>query len=264
MRRATTPRSGSFARAMLAAIAAICTAALSALGCSGQSGHEDADAGSGRCAQCHMPDYLDAPHHVGVKPTTCGVCHASERWTPTVKRHRWALTGAHARTKCFACHVGTPPKFEDTGDACVDCHLDTLEQHTFPEHLGYPRQCEHCHSTVAWLPATWNGRAIDAAEHEARVRGEAWVAPSAPVAETPDAGMPVDAGSPRARRVVVRRPRPRPTSPTEPTTPPTPPIGEPWLPTPTPVQPQPVPRPAPVTPAPRPAPVDTTTSASRR
>jgi hypothetical protein len=41
------------------------------------------------CAQCHMPEYLDAkdPVHVGVRPTACAVCHVQDAWSPSVFKH---------------------------------------------------------------------------------------------------------------------------------------------------------------------------------
>jgi len=157
---------------------AFSVATLGTLACADQGDRGTRDAGSGRCAECHMPDYLDAPSHAGSNPTTCAVCHTSERWSPDVMRHRWRLTGAHERARCLACHVGTPPVFEGTGDQCVDCHLDAFARNTFPDHLRYSKRCEQCHTSERWMPATWNGRSIDAAEHAARINGQAWVAPS--------------------------------------------------------------------------------------
>lgn len=236
--------------------ASLCAAFLSLSACSDTHAGADVDGGSGACATCHMPEYLGARRHAGVKPTTCGVCHSRERWTPHIKQHRWPLTGAHAEVDCVKCHTGAAPKYEDTASECVDCHLDTFEHETFTEHLGYSRECARCHTTTAWLPATWNGRAIDPAEHAARVSGHAWVPPVVAPVEAPDAGVPPDAGARRRPRVVApRRPRPVPAPGVDPAT-----SGLPE-----PVTPDPV-TPAPVTPPPRPTPVtpDVTTGASRR
>ena len=236
--------------------AGICAALVTLSACSDTHAGADVDGGSGQCATCHMPAYLGARRHAGVKPTTCGVCHTQGAWTPHVKRHGWPLTGAHAEVECFKCHTGATPKYEDTASECVACHLDTFERETFAEHLGYSRECARCHTTTAWLPATWNGRAIDPAEHAARVSGRAWTPPVVAPVEAPDAGVPPDAGAHRRPRVVApRRPRPVPPPGVDPVT-----GGLPEPVTPEPVTPDlitPPPRPTPVTP-------DVTTSASRR
>ena len=116
----------------------VCAAFLSVSACSDMHAGADVDGGSGACATCHMPEYLGARRHAGVKPTTCGVCHSRERWTPHIEQHRWPLTGAHAEVDCVKCHTGAAPKYEDTASECVDCHLDTFEYETFAEHLAPP------------------------------------------------------------------------------------------------------------------------------
>jgi hypothetical protein len=250
-------RAGQRRAAWMMGVVALC-----ASGCVDPSTDGHADGGSGRCATCHMPDYAEARGHVGKKPTTCGVCHSSEGWTPHVLRHRWALTGAHAEADCVDCHHGATPTFEGTKRVCVGCHLDTFQTETFPDHLGYPHECEQCHTTAAWLPATWNGRPIDAAEHAARVNGRAWAEPVSPADATPDAGVRTDGGAHVLRRVVTpRRPtRTRPQVSDLPagavTTPSTVEISPPPPPPPTTTVPPP-PRIPPVVP-------DTVTSASRR
>jgi hypothetical protein len=108
-----------------------------------------------RCATCHMPEYVAAksPVHAGTKPTTCAVCHGSESWHPSRLDHPfWALTGAHQKAGCFACHRGTPPTFHGTSTACVGCHRADFDRSTFPGHAEFPLGCDECHSTGAWKP----------------------------------------------------------------------------------------------------------------
>ena len=113
------------------------------------------DTSSARCASCHMPEYLRARHpvHVDQRPTTCGVCHTETSWRPSVINHPWPLTGAHAHVTCFDCHIGKPPVFEGTSDACVECHRTDFDRSTFPGHSRFPTTCADCHSTNAWTPA---------------------------------------------------------------------------------------------------------------
>ncbi len=104
------------------------------------------------CADCHMSDYRGARHHVGEKPTTCGVCHAQSGWHPTHLDHDFALTGAHATAKCFACHTGSPARFHGTPRECYGCHRADYEK--APRHVDrFPTTCEECHTTDAWKPA---------------------------------------------------------------------------------------------------------------
>lgn len=106
----------------------------------------------GDCVDCHLADYDSAGHHVGVKPTTCVICHQEESWSPSVQRHPWPLTGAHAKPGCFACHTGKPAVFRGTKGACVDCHRDKAEPPPFPGHAKFAATCDECHSTLAWKP----------------------------------------------------------------------------------------------------------------
>ena len=109
------------------------------------------------CVSCHLPEYLSVRHppHANARPTTCAVCHTNDAWSPSVLRHAWPLTGAHARTDCFACHRGRPPVFQGTSAACVDCHLADYDRSTFPGHSSFPTRCAGCHATTAFRPSTW-------------------------------------------------------------------------------------------------------------
>lgn len=110
---------------------------------------------SSRCAACHLDDYraVRRPPHAGAKPTTCGVCHTQQAWSPAVVRHGWPLTGAHAAVPCFRCHDATPPVFEGTPTSCLRCHRADFDRSEFPGHSRFPTTCARCHGTAAWKPA---------------------------------------------------------------------------------------------------------------
>ncbi len=161
---------------------------------------------SGECARCHASDFERARHppHVGVRPTTCGVCHTQLAWSPDVLDHEWELTGAHADATCFDCHVGSPRVFEGTPTECVGCHRDD-ESHTFAAHHTFGTDCASCHTTTAWRPAA----------HPPEPEPE-----PAPMLDAgpPDAGPPARVTRPRTTRPTTTR-----TPTTRPTPPPTPP-----------------------------------------
>jgi hypothetical protein len=104
------------------------------------------------CAKCHMAEFraTKSPPHEGTRPTSCGVCHSQTAWRPSIHEHPWPLTGAHEKTSCLMCHVGTPPKLHGTSKACLACHKADFERG--PEHVvrKFPATCEACHATTAW------------------------------------------------------------------------------------------------------------------
>jgi hypothetical protein len=63
------------------------------------------------------------------------------------KETGFALSGAHGKLACEACHRQPPDEVKLKQD-CLSCHeKDDV-------HLGqYGRQCDRCHSTVSWKGA---------------------------------------------------------------------------------------------------------------
>jgi hypothetical protein len=130
--------------------------------------HKSAGAGkfqglSFQCYSCHARDYqrTTAPSHVSAGfPAACEQCHAIDTWLGArfdhLKVTGYALTGMHATLDCSACHVGG--KYAGTPAACVGCHLKDYQTTTQPNHVasGIPQQCDVCHSTSAWIPASFN------------------------------------------------------------------------------------------------------------
>jgi len=161
---------------------------------------------SGRCAACHLSDYasVERPVHAGVKPTTCGVCHSQDAWQPAILNHSFALTGAHAKADCLACHRGTPPVFQGTASSCVGCHRSDYDRSRFPGHSRFPLTCAECHSTSAWKPALEERK-----PEPAPVDDPAPPAP-APQASVPPARQERPKPAPRAVRTGASAPAPQP------------------------------------------------------
>jgi nitrate/TMAO reductase-like tetraheme cytochrome c subunit len=114
------------------------------------------------CVGCHLTDFQKAsnPNHIALGlPQTCQFCHTTAAWSPASFNHDsvgFPLTGGHAKLQCDQCH--TNGNFNLTTTACVSCHLKDYTNTNNPSHVsaGFPQQCQVCHSTSAWTPATFN------------------------------------------------------------------------------------------------------------
>lgn len=114
------------------------------------------------CVSCHLKDYqgTNNPSHVSAGfPQQCEMCHSTTNWTSAKFNHAatgWPLTGFHATMQCSQCH--TNGNFGLTSRACVSCHLTDYQNTNNPNHVagGFPQQCDVCHSTAAWSPASFN------------------------------------------------------------------------------------------------------------
>jgi len=114
------------------------------------------------CVSCHLKDYqgTNNPNHVTAGfPQQCEVCHSTTNWTSAIFNHAatgWPLTGAHSNVQCTQCH--TNGNYNLTNTACVGCHLKDFQGTNNPSHVsaGFPQQCDVCHNTSAWSPATFN------------------------------------------------------------------------------------------------------------
>ncbi|MBI5505243.1 MAG: cytochrome C [Deltaproteobacteria bacterium] len=97
-----------------------------------------------KCVSCHRRDDV---HH-GRQGTDCKRCHDERGWSRDVlidhNATRFALTGAHARTACLACHRS--PSFKDVALECAGCHQ--------PDALAHKCQrgddCARCHDTTSF------------------------------------------------------------------------------------------------------------------
>jgi NMD protein affecting ribosome stability and mRNA decay len=114
------------------------------------------------CVSCHLTDYqgTKSPNHISSGfPQQCEVCHSTSGWTPATFDHSktgWALTGLHAPVACTLCHTNN--NYSLTTTACVACHLKEYQATTSPNHVsvGFPQQCDVCHTTAGWTLATFN------------------------------------------------------------------------------------------------------------
>jgi hypothetical protein len=114
------------------------------------------------CVSCHLKDFqgTNNPNHTSAGfPQQCEVCHSTANWTSATFNHAttgWPLTGAHTALQCSQCHAGG--NYNITNTACVSCHLKDFQGTSNPNHVsvGFPQQCDVCHSTSVWSPATFN------------------------------------------------------------------------------------------------------------
>jgi hypothetical protein len=100
------------------------------------------------CYSCHAKD--DA--HQGQFGTDCGTCHTTNGWLPATFDHsltKFPLTGAHTSLACSQCHANAV--FTNLPTDCYSCHAKD------DAHNGqFGTDCGTCHSTNAWLPATFD------------------------------------------------------------------------------------------------------------
>jgi hypothetical protein len=115
------------------------------------------------CLSCHTADFQKAiePSHVTLNfPSTCESCHGVDTWYNAKFDHLkftgFALTGAHATLECTACHING--QFQGTPADCYGCHAKDYNTTTAPNHVqsGISEQCQTCHNTTAWIPATFD------------------------------------------------------------------------------------------------------------
>lgn len=114
------------------------------------------------CASCHLATFQKTtnPNHAAVGfPTDCSICHSTTSWQGANFNHAttgFTLTGVHATLACSSCHTGGNLGVSST--SCVSCHLKDFNGTTNPNHVSsnFPQQCEVCHSTSAWQPASFN------------------------------------------------------------------------------------------------------------
>ena len=112
------------------------------------------------CVSCHQADFDRSanPPHTGF-PTTCASCHTVAGWKGAKFDHnttRFELTGSHRTVTCVGCHADKI--YRGKPMTCVSCHQAKFAATTRPPHsgVGFPNNCEACHTTTAWTPGTFN------------------------------------------------------------------------------------------------------------
>lgn len=93
---------------------------------------------------------VDSPH--GAFKEECMLCHTSAGWTPARvsakfnhAKYGFPLTGAHATTRCLACHASLD--FTQTKKMCVTCHED-------PHRAELGTDCARCHGARSFVDRT--------------------------------------------------------------------------------------------------------------
>ena len=109
------------------------------------------------CGGCHVDI------HSGTLGAECTRCHNQEIWAPVglILDHaqtRFPLVGVHAITPCETCHDrATVGEYRNTPVECQFCHrFDAVN--AFPNHVvnGWNRDCERCHTPLAWTTETFS------------------------------------------------------------------------------------------------------------
>jgi hypothetical protein len=101
------------------------------------------------CYACHKSKDI----HNGSFGQDCAACHKTDAWSDITFDHAksgFPLTGAHLSLACTRCHINNV--FKGTPVQCISCHADPAF------HAGlFGTNCSSCHTTTAWLPASFNG-----------------------------------------------------------------------------------------------------------
>jgi hypothetical protein len=100
------------------------------------------------CNSCHA----SKNPHSALLGANCGSCHTTSGWLPATFDHNLAafkLTGAHVQVACTNCHASNV--YKGTPATCNACHAQN------DHHNGqFGTDCGACHTTSAWLPATFD------------------------------------------------------------------------------------------------------------
>lgn len=112
------------------------------------------------CITCHQSDVnntLNPNHQSAGFAQLCENCHTTSVWKPANYDHSttgFVLAGAHMNKDCNSCHSAG---YTTTSSTCVSCHQSDYTGTTNPNHnaAAFPQQCETCHTSTAWTPATF-------------------------------------------------------------------------------------------------------------
>ena len=113
------------------------------------------------CADCHKDV------HQGELGADCSRCHTPRNFidrSAQLSQHRatrFPLTGYHVTLDCESCHKPEQQGklvYVNTPVECIACHQTQFNSTTSPNHVssGFSTDCTRCHSTAAWIPATFD------------------------------------------------------------------------------------------------------------
>ncbi len=117
---------------------------------------------STNCADCHHADFIattNPNHQASGFPQNCDMCHTTMSWQQATFDHnttKFPLTGAHATLQCQTCHVNN--NYQITYSTCYQCHSSDFTGAKNPDHVAgnFSQNCQTCHTTTAWQPATFD------------------------------------------------------------------------------------------------------------
>ena len=118
---------------------------------------------SADCYGCHRAQFeatSNPPHRASGLGTNCIECHSpvSIAWGGGFDHNTtgFPLSGAHAATACTQCHPGG--RFTKISTQCDNCHDAQFMATTNPPHAtqGFSKDCQSCHTTASWQPATFD------------------------------------------------------------------------------------------------------------
>jgi len=100
------------------------------------------------CVSCHARKDV----HAGRLGPKCEACHNARDWKEWsfdhAKQTKYPLTGAHAKTGCYACHAAKDVKTAVLPTDCLSCHKKD------DAHKGaFGKDCGRCHSTANFSTA---------------------------------------------------------------------------------------------------------------
>ena len=115
------------------------------------------------CVSCHLKDFqgTNNPNHTTAGfPQQCEVCHTTSNWNATIfqsRLYRMAADGRSFRTAVQPVSYATATTTLLIRLASAAISMISRAR-TIPNHVpsGFPQQCDVCHSTAAWSPASFN------------------------------------------------------------------------------------------------------------
>ena len=114
------------------------------------------------CEGCHFDNFqlAENPNHARAGfALDCSTCHLpiASSWQNVAFEHPtvFQLRGAHAQLDCNSCHAS---QFAGTPTVCYNCHESDYLAVDDPPHgqLGFPTDCEVCHTEIQWSGATFD------------------------------------------------------------------------------------------------------------